>query len=228
LSKMGNAEVEHVKAFLSRRVDRARMAYGRMPVEWKRQCIIIGTTNERRYFRDTTGNRRYWPIKCGRFDLRALKRERKQLWAEAAAREAAGESIRLNEKLWAQAGAEQSERLVVDPYFEVLQTALAGKEGKIRSADLWTILEVKPGSMGQGNTQRLGKAMEMLGWRSSPVKYRGELVRGYIKGAAPYHMIWVDRTLHGGLEIISDDRPDDDSVVVPFPARNARWRRDHG
>ena len=43
---MKKADVEHLKAMLSRRVDRARMAWGRLPIEAPRQCIIIGTTNK--------------------------------------------------------------------------------------------------------------------------------------------------------------------------------------
>ena len=46
LSGMRKADVEHLKAMLSRRVDRARMAYGRLPIEAPRQCIIVGTTNK--------------------------------------------------------------------------------------------------------------------------------------------------------------------------------------
>jgi predicted P-loop ATPase len=56
LSGMKKADVEHLKAMLSRRIDRARMAYGRLPIEAPRQCVIAGTTNKGQYLRDTTGN----------------------------------------------------------------------------------------------------------------------------------------------------------------------------
>ncbi len=60
---MRRGEIEHVKAMLSRRVDKARLAYGRMTMEQPRQCIFIGTTNDTEYLRDMTGNRRFWPVK---------------------------------------------------------------------------------------------------------------------------------------------------------------------
>jgi predicted P-loop ATPase len=92
LSGMRKANVEHLKSFLSRQVDRSRMAYGRLTTEKKREFIVVGTTNETAYLKDLTGNRRYWPVKTPIFDLAALRRDRDQLWAEAAAHEAAGET----------------------------------------------------------------------------------------------------------------------------------------
>jgi hypothetical protein len=47
---------------------------------------------------------RYRPVKVGVFDLGKLSRDRDQLWAEAAVREAQG-SIRLNRERWAEYGA---------------------------------------------------------------------------------------------------------------------------
>src|SRR5690606_29612710 len=48
LSGMRKGEVEHVRAQLSRRHDRARLAYARLPTEVPRQSIMIGTTNSDR------------------------------------------------------------------------------------------------------------------------------------------------------------------------------------
>jgi len=88
LKGMRRGDVEHLKAMLSRQVDRARLAYDRTPTEYPRQSIFIGTTNSATYLRDMTGDRRYWPVAVERFDLEALKANRDQLWAEAAHREA--------------------------------------------------------------------------------------------------------------------------------------------
>ena len=93
---------------LSRRIDRARMAYGRC--QWKRRgsASSSGTTNKGEYLPDTTGNRRFWPVRIQTFDLDALRRDRDQLWAEAAARETQGESIRLARELWPEAAKNKS------------------------------------------------------------------------------------------------------------------------
>jgi predicted P-loop ATPase len=127
------ADVEHLKANLSRQVDRARMAYGRLSKAAPRQCVFFGTTNAEEYLFDPTGNRRIWPVRVVRFDVAAIKRDRDQLWAEAAAREKAGASIRLDPRLWGAAGEEQSERLTTDPYFTKLQL----KIGDIKRGQGW-------------------------------------------------------------------------------------------
>src|SRR5262249_50019060 len=84
LSGIRRADVEHMKALLSRQIDRARMSYGRLVSEVRRQCVFFGTTNSSEYLRDETGNRRIWPVGIKRVDIDALKRDRDQLWAEAS------------------------------------------------------------------------------------------------------------------------------------------------
>ncbi len=136
LKGMRRGDVEHLKSLLSRRVDRARMSYERLPSVAPRQCVIFGTTNSASYLRDGTGNRRFWPVRVERFDLAALRRDRDQLWAEAAAREAKGESIRLDPALYPAAAAEQDLRRVEDPFVDVLAGVLGDLRGKILAADV--------------------------------------------------------------------------------------------
>jgi predicted P-loop ATPase len=90
-----------------------------------RQFITIGTTNNNKYLKDQTGNRRFWPVRIEKFKIQELKNDRDQLWAEASSREARGDSIRLDPKLWEAAGIEQADRTVVDPYRETLEHYLA-------------------------------------------------------------------------------------------------------
>ena len=162
---MRRADIEHLKAFLSRQVDRARLAYGHIVSEVARQSLIVGTTNSTEYLRDQTGNRRFWPVRCKQFDIAALLRDRDQLWAEAAAREANGASIRMTQNLWPMAAEEQAQRLTADPYYEALQHELGEvKQGKISSANVWEILDVKAGARGQDQSRRMADAMRALGW----------------------------------------------------------------
>jgi predicted P-loop ATPase len=217
LQGMRKSDIEKVKAFLSRQTDRARMAYGRTTTEACRQCVIIGTTNSNKYLPDLTGNRRIWPVRVERFDLDALKRDRDQLWAEAAAREASGASIRLPEELWAAAAAEQEERVVDNPFLSVLDRALREVEilepevrddkgktlkpakrapgqpmsGKIAAEDVWTLLGIRPGQRHQDHNEKLGAAMAKLGWKRTRLRIEGELSYSYVRGEEPYRRIVV-------------------------------------
>lgn len=76
-------EMETVKAFVTRQVDKVRPPYGRRTIESYRQCVFFGTTNRDEYLKDDTGNRRFNPIMVGTLDFDALVRDRDQLWAEA-------------------------------------------------------------------------------------------------------------------------------------------------
>lgn len=175
LKGMRNKDVEHVKALLSRQVDRARPAYGRLLRQFPRQCVFFGTTNSDSFLHDTTGNRRFWPVRTAQTDIAALRRDRDQLWAEAAHLEAAGESIRLDPSLYEAAATEQARRTIDDPWFGEIAQKLEDIEcGKVRAHDLWALLEIPNGQRTQHHNARLGEAMRGLGWERTWLRSSGQ------------------------------------------------------
>jgi predicted P-loop ATPase len=90
--------ITKVKNFLSRQTDEARWVYKDTVIHKPREFINVGSTNETNWMFDSTGNRRFWPVRAGPFDLEKLERDRDQLWAEAVYRIKHGASIRLDEK----------------------------------------------------------------------------------------------------------------------------------
>ena len=190
LSGMRRGEIEHVKALTSRGTDRARMSYDRFTDAVPRQCVIIGTTNGEKFLRDTTGNRRFWPVRVKAFDLEKLRHDRDQLWAEAAAREAKGDSIRLDPSLYEAAGEQQQQRQVDDPMYERLHDLLGDSTGRITAEDVWTLVGIPPGQRKQDHNALLGEAMKRLGWEkpAAGIRVGGPgPVNGYRKGTPVEH-----------------------------------------
>lgn len=183
IAGLRKAEIERTKAFASRHVDRGRMAYGRFSEARPRQLIFVGTTNESRYLRDLTGNRRFLPVKTANIDLEALRRDRDQLWAEAACREARGASILIPEELWAAAAVEQEERLEEDPWLENLaavQGQAFGEEVRAFSNGLLgETLGIPAERQHVGHTKRLAGLMRSLGWEAGKFKVAGKTLRGF-------------------------------------------------
>ena len=112
LASMKKAEVEQIKLYLSKQIDRFRPAYGRRIQEFPRQCIFIGTTNEEQFLRDKTGNRRFWVVDTPNRPRRDMWSELtpdavQQVWAEAVALYKKGESLYLPADLEAAARAVQ-------------------------------------------------------------------------------------------------------------------------
>jgi hypothetical protein len=190
LGGISKADVDRVKAFASRTIDRARPAYGRIRVDRPRRCIFVGTTNNDTYLKSQTGNRRFWPVKVGNVDIRKLKADRDQIWAEAAALEAAGCTLTLPEDLWAQAAREQEERLDHDPWMDVLEginghrcrnEQTGNEELRISAAQLLAEnLGIPRERQGDAAFKRLSACMRRHGWLG-PTKLRinGVVVRGY-------------------------------------------------
>lgn len=176
------SEVEHVKAMLSRRIDRARLAYGRLPSEYPRQCVFAGTTNNQKYLRDQTGNRRFWPVAIGKIDVARLKSDRDQLWAEAAALEAKGESIRLDPSLWQDAAVEQDQRREDDPFLMSLSEHLGTLTGKIRVTEVFELLGIPMHMRTTDQNTRVGMAMKALGWEHVQRRFGGNPEWAYVKG----------------------------------------------
>ncbi len=160
-------DVGRLKTFASRDSDRARPAYGRMAVEQPRRCIFVGTTNESQYLRDTTGNRRFWPVKIGEVDLQLLVAERDQLWAEAVCLEAAGHVGNIPPELWGAAAEQQAARTVQDPWDDALMN-LRGvtRDGYelLSHEACFDAIGVTRKDQTPGQLQRLHARVALYGW----------------------------------------------------------------
>ena len=104
LAGMKKADLDKVKAFISRQDDKYRASFGRRVTPHPRQCVFFGTTNnENGYLRDITGNRRYWNVKVtGKGKHKAWELDEDtvaQIWAEVKVIAKAGEKLYLPPEL---------------------------------------------------------------------------------------------------------------------------------
>lgn len=174
LAAMSRSEVEAVKSFISRRVDRFRPAYGRHVVEQPRRCVFVATTNESHYLRDRTGNRRFWPVRCGRVDLDALREDRDQLFAEAVEAYRNGEAWHFTEpEIIRAAEAEQLARVEHDPWLAEIAAFIADKP-RVTTAEMLTMLDVTRGKSSAPQAKRIAGIMRELGWVSREDKTGGQ------------------------------------------------------
>jgi len=101
LSGLKKAEVETTKQFISKCEDMYRPAYGHITETFKRQCVFFGTTNNKDFLRDPTGNRRFMPIDVRNESIKKsvvedmTPEEVDQIWAEAVQMYKAGERLYL-------------------------------------------------------------------------------------------------------------------------------------
>jgi putative DNA primase/helicase len=91
MARVKGHDLEVVKNFISCQVDHYRPSYGRMVADYPRQCVFIGTTNDRVSLNDETGARRFIPVEVTDCNVEAITRDRDQLWAEARERFHGGE-----------------------------------------------------------------------------------------------------------------------------------------
>lgn len=92
LAAVRKTDTTDVKKFITETVDQYRPPYGKGMVDRPRRAVFIATTNEHQYLKDSTGNRRFWPVPCGEVNVAGLADDRDRLWAEAVHRYRAQEA----------------------------------------------------------------------------------------------------------------------------------------
>jgi putative DNA primase/helicase len=173
MDSYNKAESTAVKAFITQQNDRYREPYGRRPVDRPRQCVFVGTTNHGEYLKDTTGNRRFWPVPANTVDLDYLASIREHLFAEALYRFKRGERWHpTREEENAFFAPEQDARRIIDPWLYPLQEWLDDVNQRLQNE--FTTAEILCGAFkvelskidgNRGMATRVGNLMaELAGW----------------------------------------------------------------
>lgn len=173
LDAFNRSESTRMKAFVSSQEDHFRAPYDRAPKKWPRQLVFAGTTNQDEYFKDPTGNTRYWPWRVEELhpiNLALLAEKRNQLFAEAVHRFNAGErfhptadeQVRLFSK-------EQESREIADPWQTKIEEAIEySTQNRLTVLEILTdVLKVEVGRIDNSKqmSTRVGQIMHKIGWQ---------------------------------------------------------------
>ena len=162
------------KAFLSRRVDHFRPAYGHRTLDVPRQCVLAASTNAKGWQTDASGARRYWAIACGHVDSDGLGRDRDQLWGEAYRRYRAGERSYLSdEEAIAQVQA-LSERREVDPWEDLVLDWVRDRLDWT-TEDVLDALKIEVGKRNQADSRRICAILRRAGYAEMRPGPRGSV-----------------------------------------------------
>jgi predicted P-loop ATPase len=171
-------EANRVKSFMTTARDRIRRPYGR-EAEWMaRPSILVGTSNDREFLTDSTGNRRWWIIEVAqKIDIEKLKAERDQIWAAAVALYKEDEPWWLSETEELAAETTRKQYEAVDAWHDAIAFYLENKE-QVSIAELFQqVLNIDTGRQDNTIKSRVTNVLRRCGWESAPNAVMHQLKR---------------------------------------------------
>lgn len=168
LDKFKKSDSDRAKSFFARQKDKYRAPYGHNLITKKRQCVFAGTTNTEDYLKDSTGNRRYMPIKClKKCDLKSLENDRDLIWGEAVELYKSGEQWWYDNTLQYVQDA-QNQRFAEDVWQDVIETYLGlHPKGVTIQMILNKALRMDLDRCGKLERCRVADILRKAGWRQS-------------------------------------------------------------
>lgn len=172
LRGLNSRDAQTIKAQMSRRFEKWTPKFKEYNTAFPRRLMFWGTSNEDEILADSTGERRWLPIRVEReVDVDAIERDRDQLWAEGLARwRKSGITWREAEKL---ARSEHGKFKVTDPWMERIERWL--HEEDLAGVSPWSgngfklevvaveVLGLSYAGLGKREEMRIGKILRELG-----------------------------------------------------------------
>ena len=180
-------EQEHIKSFMSRRFEVWVPKYMERATRYLRRCIFVGSSNQKEFLVDETGNRRWLPVNVAHVDTDAIESDREQLWAEAVVLfDKAGVVWKEAEDL---AKDIHKEHMVHDEWEPIIEEWLSVEDdGAVRGDRPLRLAEVITGAVGvfvanidRKTEIRAGKVMRKLGYEKRVVREDGVLAKKWVK-----------------------------------------------
>jgi predicted P-loop ATPase len=177
------SDQEHLKAFLTERVDVFRVVWAKTDEPFPRRCVFIGTANGAP-LRDPTGSSRFAVINTGQVELPVgwVRENRAALWARALEQYRAGMPWTHTPDEQAAIADRNSGFTVVDPWHEELENRLhdLARTGQpIQTTDVYRWLAVDVPQQNNQTAERVGRILQALGWSKGQRRIDGKPVRGW-------------------------------------------------
>lgn len=191
LKGLNSREHGAIKSWVSRTHEEWVPKFKEFATKFPRRFICLGTTNEDEFLADSTGERRWLPMKVGRTDLDALKRDCEQLWAEGVHifRTQGGVQWKDAETL---AKREHAQFKVQDSWHDVVvawlnEEAFGDVEG-VRQGDyplrvhhvLQSALRVNLQNITRRDELRVTQVLRAEGYEPTTVRAKGEVFRAWV------------------------------------------------
>ncbi len=218
LESFKRAEDSAKKLFFAQRIDKFRPPYGKAPQDFPRRAVFVGTTNDRQYLTDRTGNRRYWPFaSTADFDRAEIRRDRDQIWAQAVAEFRAWQSAGGGENghHWWLTPSEQTamdcetEARLKDAQYDGRLIEWWFDQTPSRRPLFFTAaeaatkaLQFPPDRLSPSLLSEVGIALEKLGFERKRTSVLGRQVRGF---APTEELKNIPRRGHAALQEVSGD-----------------------
>ena len=220
-----------LKAFITTVADTYRVPFGRRPERRPRQCVFCGTSNDKNFLKDRTGNRRYLPIDCEAtpetkkriFNYDEARPYFRQVIAEAVAEYKKNPSapLVLPYELEEEAKQAQLRHLEEDVWVSIIEDFLEAEPvHRVNAAYIWEkAFDKNPADMRKGEASRIVTIMrnDIEGW-SEIGKAR---LPGYGRGAVCFERDTDAKgdkidTIGDTFEVGAGFEKVDDALDIPF------------
>jgi len=170
-------DVETLKAFLARKHETFRTPYDRLPKDYKRSCLFVGTTNKEEILQDPTGSRRFWIIPVSRnIPVEEAQKLRDRIWAAANALYKSGYSYRLTDEEDAMREIQNEQYEAVDPWEEIIAPLVENRQ-YVTLNDVYDLLAIEIAQRDIRNKNRITSVLRRLNCEPDRIKVSGKWVR---------------------------------------------------
>lgn len=177
------SQAEVLKNLITLQVDEIRRPY-ELPSKAKRGFVFIGTSNEHQLLVDSTGNRRFVPIRIpNTFDIpwRLLQEKRGGLWSAAVQLYRGGQQWEYTSGQLAELSAYQDDFLERDSWWDAVVSYVSDKSMVTTGDILRFAICLDLDKITNGHQRRVGRVMRALGWENTSRKVNGKSQRVWVR-----------------------------------------------